>query len=100
MWKGRDRTGEQEADTRPAGRRSWFRLPGRTIRVRLTLAYWILFIISGAAMLVLTVALWHGTTGTHTAHATATHAAQSLPEPSPGLTASASPSTARTPMDC
>ena len=80
MWKGRDRTGEQEADTRPAGRRSWFRLPGRTIRVRLTLAYWILFIISGAAMLVLTVALWHGTTGTHTAHATATHAAQSLPE--------------------
>jgi signal transduction histidine kinase len=47
-----------------AGRRRWLHLPGRTIRVRLTLAYWMLFIISGAAVLGLTAAIWQGTSKT------------------------------------
>lgn len=62
MWNSRDRTGEQESELTPAGRHRWLRLPARTIRLRLALAYWILFIISGAAMLILTVGLWHGST--------------------------------------
>jgi signal transduction histidine kinase len=47
-----------------AGARRWLHLPGRTIRVRLTLAYWMLFIISGAAVLALTAAIWQGTSKT------------------------------------
>jgi signal transduction histidine kinase len=39
---------------------------GRRIRVRLTVTYWALFIVSGLAMLVLTVGVWRGTTKTVT----------------------------------
>jgi signal transduction histidine kinase len=48
-------------------RRTWrslrVRMPRRTIRMRLTLVYWGLFVASGAALLVVTVALWQGSTG-------------------------------------
>jgi signal transduction histidine kinase len=59
-------------------------LPGPTIRLRLTLAYFGLFLISGAALLGLTVGLWHRTTNT-VSHAPAQ---SSLANPSVGLTVS------------
>ena len=49
--------------SRPAGRTLRARLPRRTIRRRLTLVYWGLFVISGAALLAVTVALWQSSTG-------------------------------------
>ena len=62
MGKGRDRIDKDETDASPSGYPSWFRLPVGSIRMRLTVAYWLLFIVSGAAMLLLTVGLWHGLT--------------------------------------
>lgn len=49
--------------SRLAGRTLRARLPRRTIRIRLTLAYWGLFVISGVALLAVTVALWQSSTG-------------------------------------
>jgi hypothetical protein len=49
--------------SRRAGRALRARLPRRTIRIRLTLVYWGLFVISGAALLAVTVALWQSSTG-------------------------------------
>jgi signal transduction histidine kinase len=42
--------------------RLWPSLPRRTFRLRLALSYWGLFLASGAALLVVTVALWQGAT--------------------------------------
>ncbi|HEY9242378.1 MAG TPA: HAMP domain-containing sensor histidine kinase [Streptosporangiaceae bacterium] len=41
----------------PAARRSWFRLPGRSVRLRLTLLYGGMFLLSGFALLALTYLL-------------------------------------------
>ena len=47
--------------------RVWPHLPRRTVRARLALSYWGLFLASGVALLVVTVALWQGAT-TSTVH--------------------------------
>lgn len=49
----------------------------RSIRVRLTLTYWVFFVVSGAVMLILTVGVWQVTTKT-----------QTRPAPGPGAPAS------------
>ena len=48
----------------PAGLRFRPHLPRRTIRVRLALSYWGAFVVSGAVLLAVTVALWQGATTT------------------------------------
>lgn len=63
-------------------RRWWPHPPGRTIRLRLTLAYWLLFIVSAAALLALTVGLWRGTSRTLGARVPAPPAATGVPSPS------------------
>ncbi len=45
------------------------RLPRRTIRVRLAVLFCAVFLVSGAVLLVVTVAVWQGDTGNLTAHA-------------------------------
>jgi signal transduction histidine kinase len=52
-------------------------LTRRTIRVRLAVLFFAMFLASGAALLAVTVAVWQGTTNYHTAHAPA----GSLPNP-------------------
>jgi signal transduction histidine kinase len=53
----------------------------RTIRVRLAVLVFAVFVASGAALLAVTVAVWQATTGYHTAHAPA----GSLPNPAVGI---------------
>lgn len=55
--------------------------PGRTIRLRLTLAYWLLFIVSAAALLALVVGLWRGMSKTVESRVRAPSAATSVPNP-------------------
>src|SRR5215472_8823078 len=50
--------------SRLTGLRFWPQLSRRTIRVRLALSYWGLFVASGAVLLAVTVALWQGATTT------------------------------------
>ncbi len=45
------------------------RLPRRTIRVRLAVLFCAVFLVSGAVLLAVTVAVWQGNTGNLTAHA-------------------------------
>src|SRR5436190_23927397 len=47
------------------------RLPRRTIRVRLAVLFFAVFLASGAALLAVTVAVWQGRTTTHVTHAPA-----------------------------
>ena len=47
----------------PRARRALRTRLRRTIRMRLTVVYWCLFVISGAALLAVTVALWQSSTG-------------------------------------
>jgi signal transduction histidine kinase len=58
--------------------RIWPHLPLRTIRMRLALFYWVLFLASGAALLAVTVGLWQQTTGVRVT----SPAAGELPSPS------------------
>ncbi len=62
----------EEAPTRPgrAGASSWPHLLRRTIRVRLALLFFAVFLASGAALLGVTFEVWQGTTGNLTATAT------------------------------
>jgi signal transduction histidine kinase len=62
--------------------RWWPHPPGRTIRLRLTLAYWLLFIVSAAALLALTVGLWRGASRTLEARVPAPAAATGVAGPS------------------
>jgi signal transduction histidine kinase len=66
------------------GHRLLPRLPRRTIRVRLAVLFFAVFLASSAALLAVTVAVWQGRTGgtTHVAHAPA----GSLPHPAIGVT--------------
>ena len=59
------------------------RPPRRTIRTRLTLVYWGLFLASGAALLAVTVALWQGSTGVANQAAPAVGLARSPPPERP-----------------
>jgi signal transduction histidine kinase len=47
------------------------RVPRRTIRLRLAVLFFAVFLVSGAALLAVTVAVWLSRTGDHTAHAPA-----------------------------
>jgi signal transduction histidine kinase len=48
-----------------SGRRIRLHLPRRTIRMRLALVYWALFVVSGAALLAITLALFQGSRTVH-----------------------------------
>ncbi len=50
--------------SRLAALRARLRPPRRTIRLRLTVTYFLLFVISAAGLLALTIALWHAVSGT------------------------------------
>jgi signal transduction histidine kinase len=56
-------------------------MPGGTIRVRLAVLFFAVFLASGAALLGVTVAVWQATSGYHTVHAPA----GTLPNPAIGL---------------
>jgi signal transduction histidine kinase len=65
----------------PGWRRVRLPGPGRSIRVRLTLTYWMLFVVSGAAVLLLTVGLWQTSTRATTIRVPASRQAGSQPGP-------------------
>ena len=70
-------------------RRSWLRLPRRTIRARLALFYFGVFLVSGVVLLAATVGLWQGSSGIR---------ATAVAHPSPSPRTSLSPNRAGPPQ--